>query len=134
MSDISDRVRLLIVMHNLKQIDNLRRLHNLVYLMKRMKGVGFSYNDFQYCVDGPYSSELQRDFDILCALGVVRKIRRYEDGYFTTTEKCEWLAQNFRGNEEYERIHRAVSDFADYDTATLIALSKRVIALFEIQV
>jgi uncharacterized protein YwgA len=103
-------------------------VHDIVYVTKKCLGFGY---DFIY---GPYSPTLQRDLDMLCAIGVLKvKTVVREDGYlyfYEITEKCEQIMQRYYiGGEHSEKIRQTVSKLSKLDAGVVSLLAKRLFTL-----
>lgn len=124
----SNKVLLLFVIHHLGKIEGRTRLQKLVYLLKNLYNIGFTY-DFQYYLYGPYSTELQSDINALCSLGVVKENKVFANNIikyiYETTAECERIVKKY---SEPSNLKEALMHLNQFSTEKLIALAKMLIA------
>lgn len=116
-------------------VEGRTRLEKLVYLLKHVFGIPFTYNFFPYLY-GPYSRDLMEDLDQLNEFGLVEEdmysdesgIIRYD--YLLTKEGIELAkhVENDLRKEDIGKLKRAYDKLKDRPTFELIAIAKSYMA------
>jgi len=109
-------------------IEGRTKLQKMVFLLKEMHGVNFSYNFTPYFY-GPYSLDLQTDMDYLVSLGLVEETRestasgiRYN---YELTEEGSRLADSLKSKYGGKtKFAKAANELSRFPTGFLIVLAK----------
>lgn len=120
----SNRVLLSYAIHHLSKVEGHTRLQNVVYLLKNIYNVGFTY-DFRNSMFGPYSVELASDVNALRCLGLVKENKVFtNDGIkytYETTDECEKMLTKY---PEPSGMKEALERLNKLGTERLVALTK----------
>jgi len=120
------------------KIEGRTRFQKIVYLLKELSGINFSY-DFKPYFYGPYSSELQNDINLLTELGVCREeiktvavdiIPGWKYTYILSDagkKLAEYIEKKL--DEQYlEKFKEHVRKIEKLSTGALILMSKYVLS------
>jgi len=127
---LSDLELLILSLKNSQRevIEGRTKLQKLVFLLKKLHRIDFSYHFTPYFY-GPYSSDLQTDIDYLVSLGLVTEARESTTSGIRYTYKltdsgsklAEALSSKYGRNTEFTR---AVNELSKYPPDFLIVAAK----------
>ena len=117
------------------KIEGRTRLEKVVYLLKQLGRVNFTYEFVPYHY-GPYSRELVEDLDQLEEFGLVDEVMNTDEygviryDYLLTNEGAQLVEeiQLKLGKDELRNLMKAYDEWKDRRTYELIALAKFTMA------
>lgn len=125
---------LALLLHYKKPIQGRTRLQKIVFLLKTLYGIPFSFS-FRPYYYGPYSDELSNLMSFLSAINFTEERAEFlEPGIirfnYTLTERgrrCIEKVENNLDEETFEiikKLKKSIEELSAQDTATLIAKAK----------
>lgn len=122
------------ILHYNKPIPGRTRLQKIIFLLKNLYGIPFSFS-FRPYYYGPYSDELSNLMSFLNAINFTEeKVELIEPGIirfnYTLTERGKKYVENVEKNldketlEIVEKLKKSIAELSIQDTPTLIAKAK----------